>query len=379
MVEGMRVRGGGGLVWSREQGVCGGGRGVRRGRGGGEVREGCVGLGRVGLEKREEVVVSVCVVNWNSREVLRRCLESLVCQEHGVPYEVVVVDNGSWDGAAEMVERDFAGVKLIRNAGNAGYAAACNQGWRVCRGRYVLFLNNDTEVPAGALAKLVGVAERCRDGVLFAPRLRGGDGQVQVSWRGELTLGALWHRVGWLRWTGWYRGAYEQYRRCGAAVVGHGSGQEEGVQEVAAVLGCAVLVRREALEAVGGWDEGYRFGVEDLDLCRRLREVGKLYYVGGVEVVHYGRVASRENIGYVVGGVACGYVRYMRRWGVGGWRLWWYKVAVTVDVPWQCVVKGVEGLVRWVVGRREAARRSWRAMRGNWFFLGRGLVEFWRS
>jgi hypothetical protein len=59
--------------------------------------------------------------------------------------------------------------------------------------------------------------------------------------------------------------------------------------------------------------------------------------------------------------------------------LWWYKVAVTVDVPWQCVVKGVEGLVRWVVGRREAARRSWRAMRGNWFFLGRGLVEFWRS
>lgn len=331
----------------------------------------------MGSGGREAVEVSVCVVSWNSREVLRRCLESLVHQDQGVKYEVVVVDNGSRDGAAEMVERDFLGVRLIRNAGNSGYAAACNQGWRASRGRYVMFLNNDTELPAGALRKLVGVAERYGDGVLFAPRLRGGDGVVQVSWRGELTMEALWHRVSWLRWTGWYREAYERYRRGDGKMGEVGSGG--GVAAVAAVLGCAVLVRREALEAVGGWDEGYCFGVEDLDLCRRLREHGRLYYVGSVEVVHYGRVASRENIGYVVGGVACGYVRYMRRVGVRGWRLWWYKVAVTVDVPWQCMVKGVEGLCRWLVGRRGGARRSWLAMRGAWGFLRGGLVSFWRS
>jgi GT2 family glycosyltransferase len=324
----------------------------------------------------EGVMVSVCVVNWNSRELLRRCLASLVHQDQGVSLEVVVVDNGSWDGAAEMVARDFGGVRLIRNEGNRGYAAACNQGWRASCGRYVLFLNNDTEVPAGTLGKLVEVAERYGDGVLFAPRLRGWDGGVQVSWRGELTLGALWHRVGWLRWTGWYREAYERYRRGGGVVVEGGGG---GVVAVEAVLGCAVLVRRGALEAVGGWDEGYRFGVEDLELCRRLRGHGRLYYVGSVEVVHYGRVASRENIGYVVGGVACGYVRYLRQSGVGGWRLWLYKAAVTVDVPWQCVVKGVEGLCRWVVGRRDGARRSWLAMRGAWGFLRGGLVGFWRS
>jgi hypothetical protein len=101
--------------------------------------------------------------------------------------------------------------------------------------------------------------------------------------------------------------------------------------------------------------------------------------VEGVEVVHYGRVASRENIGYVVGGVACGYVRYLRQGGVGGWRLVLYKLAVTADVPWQCVVKGVEGAVRWLRGRRAAAQRSWLALRGAWGFFWGGLREFWRA
>src|SRR5438552_9582651 len=86
--------------------------------------------------------VTVCIANWNCRDLLRACLESLHDQPQGVRLETVVVDNASGDGAAEMVARDFPEVVLVRNARNAGFAAANNQAAARARGRYLLFLNN---------------------------------------------------------------------------------------------------------------------------------------------------------------------------------------------------------------------------------------------
>src|SRR5947209_516430 len=103
--------------------------------------------------------VTVCIANWNCRELLRACLESLHDQPQGVRLETVVVDNGSHDGAAEMVARDFPEAILIRNGENRGFARANNQAAAQARGRYLFFLNNDTVVPAGALRRLIAYAD----------------------------------------------------------------------------------------------------------------------------------------------------------------------------------------------------------------------------
>src|SRR5271165_627691 len=129
------------------------------------------------------VDVSVCIANWNCRELLRASLESLQDQPQGVRLETIVVDNGSSDGAADMVAREFPEVVLVRNPVNRGFSQANNQAAERARGRFLLFLNNDTVVPAGTLHRLVEYLERHPEVGIVGPRLRDGQGRAQVSYR----------------------------------------------------------------------------------------------------------------------------------------------------------------------------------------------------
>jgi GT2 family glycosyltransferase len=323
------------------------------------------------MEVEEEIDVSVCIANWNCRELLRACLESLHDQWQGVRVETVVADNASTDGSADMVEREFPEVILHRNATNVGFARANNQAARRARGRYLLFLNNDTVVPSGALRRLVDYADAHPEVGMVGPRLRDAEGKSQVSYRQRPTASTLLHRTSLLRWTGLLRGAYRRYRRQHF--------DAETTRPVEVLMGAAMLLPRTVFFDCGGWDEDFTFGGEDLDLSARVGRHYQIVYHSGVEITHLGRVSTRLHIGYASSHMAIGFLRYLRKSGYSWPVLTLYKLIVTLDAPLQVIGKGSQYLWRRLRGRRGKAEKTLLALRGQLYFLVHGLVPFWRA
>jgi N-acetylglucosaminyl-diphospho-decaprenol L-rhamnosyltransferase len=315
-------------------------------------------------------VVSVCIVNWNCRKLLKACLRSLTSKLQGLRLEVIVVDNASTDGAAEMVAQIFPRVVLIRNADNVGFARANNQAARLARGRYLFFLNNDTVVPPGVLRRLAEYAREHPEIGLLGPHLRDRHGRTQVSCRRRPTVSALLHRVCLVRWTGLFRAAYRRYRSREAVT--------DQARPVEVLMGAALLTPRKVFRQSGGWDEDFTFGGEDIDLCARIGRNHAVVYHPGIEIVHHGRVSSRRRIDYVYGQTLIGVTRSMRKAGASSASLAFYKLVVTLDEPLHWLRQYGQYFCRRMRGRRTAAMRSQIVSRGIGGFLMRGLVEFWK-
>jgi GT2 family glycosyltransferase len=314
--------------------------------------------------------VSACVVNWNCRAQLQGCLQSLREAAGEVALEVIVVDNGSTDGAADMVAELFPEVVLLRNADNLGFSRANNQAARLARGRYLFFLNNDTSVPPGALRGLVDYARAHPEAGIIGPQLRDEHGRVQLSRRGCPTLGALLHRITWLGWTGLFRRAYRRYR---------GRDVEAPAPCPAEVLmGAALFVPRAVFRACGGWDEDYTFGGEDIDLCERVSRRHDVVYHPGIEIVHLGRVSSRQHAGYSYSHTMIGVTRFLRKSGCPRAGLLFYKLALTIDAPLRWLVHALRYGWRRLRGQPLRAAKSRLLLRALGHFLMHQLAELWR-
>lgn len=228
--------------------------------------------------------LAVVVVNYNSGEDLAGCLRSAWDAAGDARLEIIVVDNDSRDGSAERAVGANPGTTLIRNAANRGFGAAANQGIRHTTAPFVLLLNPDAEILAGTLGGFVKVArDRSRAGAIGA-MVRDPDGSIYPSARRvpglvESLLHAFlspfridnpWSRA--YTMSGWDR---------------HSERQVEWVS------GSCVLLRREALDEVGVFDEGYYMYVEDVDLCTRLRQAGwEVRFSPELEVTHVGGTAT---------------------------------------------------------------------------------------
>jgi GT2 family glycosyltransferase len=319
----------------------------------------------------ERADVSICIVNWNGREMVRSLLRSIECARGEQAVQTIVVDNASADGSAELVAREFGEVELVRNARNVGFARANNQASERARGRYLLFLNNDTLVRSGAVQSLMEFLEQDRAYVAAAPLLIGSDGRPQESVRNLPTLEALLDRVLIVKWTRLFRAAYRDYREP------PGFSYERSA-DVAQVAAAALMVRRDAFERCGRWDEGFEFGVEDVDLCRRLGAAGRIRYVAEATVEHLGRISSRANRSYVYRGYECGWARYVRKHH-GPRPAWIYKALVTADMP----VRVLQALGAWAIkramGKTEQAERYRQRFCASAAFVVNDLGKFWRA
>jgi GT2 family glycosyltransferase len=225
-------------------------------------------------ESKSRPDVSVIVVNWNTGELLSRCLDSVDAEWNSVALEVIVVDNGSTDGSQALVEEAHPSDRLIANPDNRGFSIANNQGISASSGRYVLLLNSDTEVERDSLRVLVDYGDSHAEAGILGPRLLNSDGTLQPSGgRFPTPLGTALALLGLARLTGRPRyGTKRDYAK--PAVVDE-------------VSGAAMMIRREVVEQIGGLDESFRWGYEDVDLCRRARRAGwQVHYVPGAAVKH---------------------------------------------------------------------------------------------
>lgn len=211
--------------------------------------------------------VSIIVPVWNQWEHSYRCLMSILEHTHDVPYEVIVVDNGSTDATEEIISKSD-NIRVIRNSENRGYAQACNQASIVARGEYLLFLNNDTQATNGWLKAMVGLLDSDYTTGAVGAKLILPNGRLQEAG------GIIWHD---------------------GATSGYGRGEEPNdprfsyVREVDYCSGACLLVRRDVFLHLAGFDEAYSPAYyEDADLCWGIKGLGyKVVYQPGSAVIHH--------------------------------------------------------------------------------------------
>lgn len=216
----------------------------------------------VGLNRPD---VSVVVVTHEHREQIAACLDSLRRLPDATVREVIVVDNASTDGTAEVVASAYREVRLLRGDRRRGFSANANRGAALARGRHLLFLNPDTVVYPGALDLLSRYLDEHPDVGCVGPQLVYADGSFQPSVRHYPDLVTTLVRRTPLRWVLSKSQLERRYLMLDDEPVG-------GDRDVDWMLGAALLVRREAFADLDGFDEGYRLYCEDIDLCWRMRQ-----------------------------------------------------------------------------------------------------------
>lgn len=250
--------------------------------------------------------ISTIIVNYNAGQLLRGCVDSLLaCQ---LDVEIIVVDNASSDGSLGGLPESRK-ISIVRNSANVGFAAACNIGVRAASAPYLLFLNPDCYFGPYALTTLLwGLQAGDRVGMVGGLLVNedgseqgGGRRAVPTPWRSFVRAFGL-HRFA-DRWPKLFRDFYL-----------HKQPLPEGPMEVEAISGACMLVKREAVEDVGMWDEGYFLHCEDLDWCMRFRQKGwQILFVPDARIIHALGACSHNRRLFVEWHKHKGMVRFYRK------------------------------------------------------------------
>jgi len=237
------------------------------------------------LNLKHTVDVSLVIVNWNTRDILRACLNSIYKETREIQFETIVVDNASNDGSASMIRTEFPHTIILENPGNRGFAAAANQGMRSAKGRYVLLLNPDSVILHNSVAKAIRFADDHPEAAVIGCRVLSLDRSVQQACFMFPSILNLCLSTTYL---------------CKLFPHNKFFGREDmtwwhqtDVREVDVVRGCFMVVRQKAIEQVGALDEDFFMYGEETDWCYRFKKAGfKIMFTPTCEIIHIGGAST---------------------------------------------------------------------------------------
>jgi len=226
--------------------------------------------------------ISICIVSFHARNLLRECLRSIYGTVDSLSFEIIVVDNHSEDGTLEMLKNEFPDVRLLVNDHNTGYTRPNNQAIRESGGRYIVLLNPDTLVKPNAIAELFGFLETHPQVGIVGPKVLNRDGTLQKQCR--RSEARPWDSFCYF--SGLSR-LFPHDRRFAGYLMTYLD--ENLTHEAEAVSGSCMMIRRQVIEQIGYQDENFFAYQEDTDYCRRARLADwKVFYDPSAQIIHYG-------------------------------------------------------------------------------------------
>ena len=299
--------------------------------------------------------LSIIIVNWNTRDLLRQCLESIAATVRGLSYEIIVVDNASADGSGKMVQELFPEVRLIRNTENRGFGAANNQALRIMTGRYALLLNSDAMLTENAASELLACLEKHPGAAMACGQLLNADGSRQNSIAAFPTLSTLMANMPLLEYLfpGRYPGKRQTYT---------------GPVEVDSGVGACLMVSKRAIDEAGMFDERYFFFFEETDWAYRMRRAGwQVLHVPTAFIYHLQGQSIGRNVRSRIEFYRSRY-QFFRKWRSGP-----YYLAVRVVIPFRLVMDWLLTSlgVLLTLGLQ-------RGLRDKWVIYGRLLIWHFR-
>lgn len=239
------------------------------------------------MQVHKDTDLSIVIVNWNSKAYLEKCLESIHIWTVDIKCEIIVIDSASFDGCGEMLHQCFPHVRFIQSETNVGFAKANNRAFRESQGRYILFLNPDTELISPAINMMFDFIRKTPNAGAIGCKLLNADKTVQTSciqsfptllnqfFDSEL-LRTLWPKSSlWGNVT-----LFED---------------QPAAREVNGIVGACIMIERSLFEKVGFFSEEYFMYAEDLDLCYKIHKAGRInYYLSDATIIHFGSGSSEK-------------------------------------------------------------------------------------
>lgn len=230
--------------------------------------------------------LSIIIVNWKSKDYLRKCAASIIAEIRGLRYEIIVIDSASFDGCEEMLKAEYPQVRFIQSQENLGFAKANNLAFESSSGEFVLFLNPDTEVVGPAINELHSALKHAPKAGAVGGKLLNSDGTIQTT-----SVAAFPTILNQVLSSELLRRFFPRSRLWGMATLFDPNSKPQVVQ---AISGACVMLPRQLLRKIGVFSEDYFMYAEDMDLCHKVWEAGcKCYYVPTATLIHHGGGSSQ--------------------------------------------------------------------------------------